>query len=199
MQKGVYQLLPRLSIIHLFLLIASVSWAGENIHVAEIEGYTIEVRIIEDIRDVSVIRAECLIPRPIKLVWAVLSDYDHLEDLIPVVHDSRLVYDEQGNRTLIQEGRAGFFVFNKDFTVTFDVREVPMSYIGFNAVEGDFRRFNGSWQLQERQEGTWVSHKVEIEPGFYAPGWVIRRMARGLMVETIDGVLAKCISLEVSE
>ena len=188
----------RLAIITLFLLIASVSWAGENIHIAEIEGYTIEVRIIEDVSDVSVIRAECVIPRPHKLVWSVLSDYDHLEDLIPVVHESRIVSDDQGKKMLIQEGRAGFFVFNEDFTVTFEVKEVPMSYIGFTAVEGDFRRFSGSWQLQERPEGTWVSHRVEIEPDFYAPGWVIRRMARKLMAETIDGVLAKCLSLEVS-
>jgi len=143
------------------------------------------------------IRAECVIPRSQRVVWEVLSDYDNLENIIPVVSTSRILRAEGGERILLQEGRAGFWLFKRDFKVTFRVREIPMSYIGFDAIEGDFSKFKGSWQVGQREGGTWVSHTVDLEPRFFAPKWALHRMARTLLSETIENVIGRCLEIEV--
>jgi len=181
----------------LYLALAATPASGEErSHVVEINGRTVEVKITEHFDDVSTIRAECVIPRAHKDVWRVLSDYDNLEDIIPVVDESRITSNDDGVITLQQKGRAGLWFLQRGFSVTFRVTEVPMAYIGFDAFEGDFRRFKGTWQVDQRGEGTWVSHTVEIQPRFYAPGWAMRKVARRMMTETIEGVIRRCLSVE---
>ncbi len=182
----------------LLTLPAAPALAEQCTHTVEVDGHTIVVDIIEDITEVSTIRAVCVIPRSHKVVWRVLTDYEHLEDVIPVVEDSHVIGNEDGMTILQQQGRAGLWFFKRGFTVTFRVTEVPMAYIGFDAFEGDFRHFKGTWQVAERKEGTWVAHKVEIQPRFYAPGWAIRKVARTIMTETIEGVIKRCLSADVS-
>jgi len=189
--------MKRSALILLLVLSATTARAEERTHTVEVDGQTVTVTIIEKIGDISMIRAECVIPRPHKVVWGVLTDYDHLEDIIPLVADSRVLSEDDGVTILYQEGRAGLWFFKRGFTVKFRVREVPMAYIGFDAFEGDFRHFKGTWQVDERDGGTWVAHKVEIQPAFYAPGWAVRQVARDLMADTLDGVIRRCFATEV--
>jgi len=188
----------RSALILLLVLSPTTTLAEERTHTVEVDGHTVTVTIIEKIGDISMIRAECVIPRPHKVVWEVLTDYDHLEDIIPLVADSRVLGEDDGVTILYQEGRAGLWFFKRGFTVKFRVREVPMAYIGFDAYEGDFRHFKGTWQVDERDEGTWVAHKVEIQPAFYAPKWAIRQVARDLMADTLDGVIRRCFATDVT-
>jgi len=180
----------------LLALSATSARADNRTHIADIDGQKIVVKITEKFDDVSTVRAECVIPCSQKIVWRVLTDYDHLEDIISIVDDSRVLGSENGVTILLQEGRGGLWFFKRDFTVTFRVREVPMAYVGFEAFEGDFSRFVGTWQVEQREEGTWVSHRVEIQPRFFAPRWALRRMAGSLMSETIDGVIRRCLSAD---
>jgi ribosome-associated toxin RatA of RatAB toxin-antitoxin module len=182
----------------LVVLPAAPAFAEQRTHIVEVDGHTIVVKITENIGDVSTIRAECVIPRPHKDVWRVLTDYEHLEDIIPIVEDSAVISDDDSVTILKQTGRAGLWFFKRGFTVTFRVTEVPMSYIGFDAFEGDFERFTGTWQVAAREEGTWVSHDVELKPGFFAPGWAMGKVARTMMAETIEGVIRRCLATDVS-
>ena len=175
-------------------LASATAFAKSRTHVVNIGDSTIVVKITEDFDNVSKVRAECVIPRPQKTVWRVLTDYDNLEDIIPIVSASYVLGKEDGTTILRQEGRAGLWFLKRDFTVTLRVREVRMAYVGFESFEGDFRHFNGTWQIEQRQEGTWVAHTVEIQPDFFAPTWAIRRVAQSIMTETIEGVIRRCLT-----
>ncbi|MCK5405943.1 MAG: SRPBCC family protein [Candidatus Krumholzibacteria bacterium] len=181
----------------LLALPAAIAVADQRTHIVEVDGQTIVVKITENIADVSTIRAECVIPRSHEDVWRVLTDYEHLEDIIPIVEDSAVIGNEDGITILQQKGRAGLWFFKRGFTVTFRVKEVPMAYIGFDAFEGDFRQFKGTWQVAAREEGTWIAHNVEIQPRFFAPGWAMGKVARTMMAETIEGVIQQCLSADV--
>ena len=185
-----------LSVAMLAVLVSSAR-AGQNTRWVEIPPHRIEVKITENFARASTVRAECLVPAPHRVVWQVLSDYDNLDVMVPAVSESKIVGERDGQKLLWQKGRAGLWFIKRGFEITFRVKEIPMSYIGFEAVEGDFQRFVGSWQVEERDGGTWVSHKVEIEPAFYAPKWAIRNVARRLMSETIEGVLQRCLSADI--
>jgi ribosome-associated toxin RatA of RatAB toxin-antitoxin module len=186
------------AILALLLLSGPLVKANEKEHVFEINDHQIYVKITESYDQTPMVRAECVIPRLQRVIWEVLSDYDNLEGIVPAVTDSRILRKEGKQKILYQEGRAGIWIFKRDFAVTFRVEEVPMSYIGFDAFEGDFNKFKGSWQIAQRETGTWVSHRVEIEPRFFAPKWALRMMARKLMIETIENVIAHCLATEAS-
>ena len=189
----------RLILFILLLVLPEANAAAEQrTHIVEVDGYTIVVKITENIGDISTIRAECVIPRPHKDVWLVLTDYEHLENIIPIVEDSAVISDEDSVTILQQTGRAGLWFFKRGFTVTFRVTEVPMSYIGFDAFDGDFERFTGTWQVAARGDSTWVSHDVELKPRFFAPGWAMGKVARTMMAETIEGVIRRCLADDVS-
>lgn len=178
---------------------SATAFAKSRTHVVDIGESTIVVKITEDFRKISKIRAECVIPRPQKTVWRVLTDYDNLENIIPIISKSDVLGKEDGTTILYQEGRGGLWFLKRDFTVTFHVREVPMAYIGLESFEGDFRHFNGTWQIEQRQEGTWVAHTLEVQPDFFAPRWAIRRVARGILAETIDSVIRWCLTEEPAD
>ena len=183
-----------ISAIILVLLVATAPAVAEEwTHVVDIGGRGVEVRVTQNLGNHSTIRAECVIPAPHDRVWHVLTDYDHLDVVIPVVDESYLESTDSSDRILFQRGRAGLWFFQRGFTVRFRVEEKPKVFIGFEAIDGDFERFVGTWQIDERDEGTWVAHSVEVQPGFFAPGWAVRRVARDLMTATIDGVVAQCM------
>lgn len=170
--------------------------AAAKEHIVRINDHEVKVKITESIDQTSMIIAECIIPRTQRVVWKVLSDYDNLENVIPAVYVSRIVRKEGVEKILYQEGSAGLWFLKRNFTVTFRVEELPMSYIGFDAFEGDFKKFKGSWQIAPREEGTLINHRVEIEPRFFAPKWALRLIARKLMFETIDHVVDRCMVVE---
>ncbi len=168
--------------------------ARSRTHVVVVGRDTVRVRLVETFHETSMVRAECVIPRPVPVVWRVLTDYDHLDAIVPAVDTSRVVGREGPDLTLYQCGRAGLWLLRRGFHVLLRVHELPRTYIGFHAVEGDFRRFEGSWQVAPRGGGTWVAHRVVVRPRFWAPAWAQRRVARALMRATIDGIVRRCLA-----
>jgi ribosome-associated toxin RatA of RatAB toxin-antitoxin module len=153
----------------------------------------VEVRVRKEVGRLSTVAAECVIPRPQAEVWKVLTDYDHLVEMVPFLTESRVIGEEDGATLLAQAGRGGLWVFQRRFTVVFRIEETPTSHITFQAVRGDFRRFEGFWHLERRPEGTFVSHQVEVVPAFYVPRWAMRVVARHLMSRSLEGVIRRCL------
>jgi len=137
-----------------------------------------------------------VIPRAVPVVWRVLTDYEHLNEFVPFVRSSHVVRTEPRGLLLRQNGRAGFLVLHRDFSVTFRVKEAPMSEIQFDAVAGDFQRFKGYWHLKPQAGWTFVSHEVEVKPAFFVPRWVMRFVQRHILLESIDAVMHRCLAVK---
>ena len=178
------------------MLAASHAAADVDTRVIELEAHDVTVRISGSIADVSSLTAELVVPQSLPKVWRVLTDYGHLNDVVPAVTVSRIVGHEAGAKLLYQEGRAGLWIFERGFSVTFRVRETPMKSIEFEAFEGNFRRFVGSWELAPSGDGTRIRHRVEIEPDFWAPRWALKRIAWRMMEDTIRSVVDRCLATE---
>jgi len=160
-----------------------------------VESQTIPVTLRETIGHPSGVEVLCVIPRAPSAVWRVLSDYDHLEELVPFVTESRLVRQDGDTKILYQEGRGGLGIFRRRFTVTFRVHEAPLREITFEAFEGDFRHFTGFWRIEGHAEGTQVHHRVDIEPTFYMPRWVMRIVVKHMLMHGIETVIQRCLRL----
>ena len=182
-----------------FMLIAAASRADVVERVIELEGYGIKVNITESLDGAPTVSAQCLIPLSRELVWRVLSDYEALDELVPAVTKSQVIGEDNDVLILRQEGRAGMWFVRRDFTVTFRVKEQPMNLIEFDAFEGDFERFEGVWRVKPMRAGTLVQHEVTVVPTFWAPKWSLRRIARKMMLETIQGVVQRCFEIGETE
>jgi ribosome-associated toxin RatA of RatAB toxin-antitoxin module len=131
------------------------------------------------------ITAKVQIAQPSEKVWKVLTDYEALADFIPNLALSRRIKHPNGGIRLEQVGSQRLLTFNFCARVVVDLEEYFPKEINFQMVEGDFKGFSGSWQLQPcfvgGCEGTSLSYTVLILPKIIMPiGIIERRLSHDL-------------------
>ncbi|NJR40699.1 MAG: cyclase [Leptolyngbyaceae cyanobacterium CSU_1_4] len=131
------------------------------------------------------ISARIQIPHPVEQVWQVLTDYDHLADFIPSLAKSQKIEHPQGGIRLEQVGTQSLLKFKFCAKVVLDMVEQFPHQLDFQMVEGDFKKFFGSWVLQPLAHGaaTELSYTVCVLPPLSMPvGMIERRLKSGLVL-----------------
>ncbi|MCU0566437.1 MAG: SRPBCC family protein [Oculatellaceae cyanobacterium Prado106] len=130
------------------------------------------------------ISARIQIPHPVDQVWQILTDYDHLADFIPNLAKSRKISHPKGGIRLEQVGTQSLLKFKFCARVVLDMVEQFPHQLDFQMVEGDFKKFFGSWQLQPSADGqgTDLRYVVSVLPPLAMPvGMIERRLKEGLV------------------
>ena len=82
-------------------------------------------------------------------LWNVLTDYDRLNLYIPNLLSSKKIYKKNNNVHLKQVGAQDFLGMKFSAEVTIDLFEnKKLGLLKFSLIKGDFRKFEGSWQIQ---------------------------------------------------
>ena len=82
-------------------------------------------------------------------LWNVLTDYDRLNLYIPNLLSSKKIYQKNNNVHLKQIGAQDFLGMKFSAEVTIDLLEdKALGLLKFNLIKGDFRKFEGSWKIQ---------------------------------------------------
>ena len=82
-------------------------------------------------------------------LWNVLTDYDRLNLYIPNLLSSKKIYQKNNNVQLKQVGAQDFLGMKFSAEVTIDLFEdKELGLLKFNLIKGDFRKFDGSWKIQ---------------------------------------------------
>ena len=82
-------------------------------------------------------------------LWNVLTDYDRLNLYIPNLLSSKKIYQKNNNVHLKQVGAQDFLGMKFSAEVTIDLFEDrELGILKFNLIKGDFRKFEGSWKIQ---------------------------------------------------
>ena len=82
-------------------------------------------------------------------LWNVLTDYDRLNLYIPNLLSSKKIYQKDNNVHLKQIGAQDFLGMKFSAEVTIDLfEEKELGLLKFNLIKGDFRKFEGSWKIQ---------------------------------------------------
>jgi ribosome-associated toxin RatA of RatAB toxin-antitoxin module len=139
------------------------------------------------------VTAQIFTPVSRECLWKVLTDYDHLEEFIPHIQESRLVKKDDLKELLLYQKAAlwiGFYFLRTE--VTFEVTESPKREVHFKAIEGDFRIHEGSWHLKEVPGGTLLIYEATIEPNFWVPWWVLKALERQILKNTFRAILKRC-------
>ncbi|NJL38210.1 MAG: cyclase [Leptolyngbyaceae cyanobacterium RM2_2_4] len=136
------------------------------------------------------ISARVQIPCPVEQVWQILTDYEKLADFIPSLSKSRQIPHPQGGIRLEQVGTQCLLNFKFCARVVLDMAESFPQRLDFKMVEGDFKSFSGSWQLQPvsigNQPGTELCYSVLVMPRMAIPvGMLERRLSTNLAVNLV--------------
>jgi ribosome-associated toxin RatA of RatAB toxin-antitoxin module len=138
------------------------------------------------------ISASIWIPQSVEQLWNILTDYNHLADFIPNLESSRCLDTTEGDRIRIEQIGAEC-LFNLKFCarVVLDMLETFPHRIDFTMVEGDFRSFEGNWQLhpemdEEGRPGTRLEYTVVIQPTHLMPiGLIERHLGKNLTMNLL--------------
>ncbi|XGB41283.1 MAG: SRPBCC family protein [Nodosilinea sp. LVE1205-7] len=117
-------------------------------------------------------------------VWQVLTDYDNLASFIPNLSLSQRLRHPQGGIRLEQIGSQCFLSLRFCARVVIDMVEEFPHRLKFTLVEGDFRQFQGEWQLQPVSTGLTTCLIYDL---MICPAW-------GMPIALIEGHICQDLS-----
>lgn len=139
------------------------------------------------------------IQAPVRDVWSVLTDYEHIKDFIPQVLESQLLKDKGAEKLIQQTGKTGILFFKKTSTIVLKVKEFYLDRILFKQDSGDFKVFEGEWQLTACPEGdgTMLAYRAKIKPDFFAPPALTRYVEERDLPKVLQAVRNQAESLQL--
>jgi ribosome-associated toxin RatA of RatAB toxin-antitoxin module len=149
--------------------------------------------------------AHTRIAAPVGAIYAVISDYGHFPDFIPLVLDSRILKQQRSTAWVYQRLSFPFFATDRHYVIRVsDIlhqaeagrikvewqldREQSRSLFSDSAVLPD--AFSGSWQLTQLEEGQGSDalYSVHVEPGGILPAWLFSAASESYVFKVIEAV-----------
>ena len=121
------------------------------------------------------VEAVVLIRGPAEQIWKVMTDCDAAPTYVPGLKACRVL--EAGDKwEVIRHEVKWLWLFPK-VTYVFRADYQIHRQINFRRIAGDLREMKGRWRLRPMENGkhTLVHYSVYLDPGFFVPGWVVRR------------------------
>lgn len=153
-------------------------------------GDTLETHVTRDGRLLQV-RATLGSDTPAATCYAVLADFDRLEEFVPGLEVSEVVSAPGQPIRLHQVGDASAGFFHVTLDVTLAVREQPPTRIAFDRVAGNLRRMHGSWTVAGDDRRCGIVYEADIEPEFWVPPLIGPMLMRNQVEAQLEGVMAE--------
>ncbi|CAN5203502.1 hypothetical protein BH10PSE17_BH10PSE17_08360 [soil metagenome] len=137
------------------------------------------------------VHADAVVKASRETAWSVLTDYDHLASFVPDMTESRIV-SRTGNVVRVrQAGHTGPRPVRRDFMLTIEASESPMTRIDMKMVEGTFSRFEAAYEITDGpQRGTLhIDYRSEFDPQMPVPDWLGLGYVKGTIQEQFAAVM----------
>jgi ribosome-associated toxin RatA of RatAB toxin-antitoxin module len=140
-------------------------------------GVRVDVRVKDG---VYLVEGGFEVERPTAAVWAVLTDYEALPDLLSGMRQSR-VLSRAGRRVLVhQEVQARALVFSRTLHVLLEVWETPPRQLDFrDTLHRDFELYEGVWRLRATAAGAQVQYRLRARPKRSSPRFLTESALEG--------------------
>ncbi|HRD41707.1 MAG TPA: SRPBCC family protein [Prochlorococcaceae cyanobacterium AMR_MDS_5431] len=104
------------------------------------------------------------------IVWNVLTDYDNLSRFIPNLALSKLLWRRNNIVGVKQIGSQKFLGLKFSAQVSLEIIEYPQDgRLDFSMLQGDFRRFEGFWQVGQIDESTSLTYHLIVRGAIGMP------------------------------
>lgn len=119
--------------------------------------------------DIMTLRSQLVIDAPAPLVWATMTNYNALKDILPGYRKCQLV---QTTPKLVDVALS-VSPFLPVYNYRVHVQEYPQKFaLQFNRISGDFKEFAAMYQLIPKENGnkTLLIYQLRVNPGIRLPG-----------------------------
>jgi ribosome-associated toxin RatA of RatAB toxin-antitoxin module len=122
-------------------------------------------------------------------IWSVLTDYDHLDSFIPNLASSRQLWRRGNQVALEQVGTQQFCGLRFSARVQLELNEEPdQGRLAFRMLEGDFRCFQGLWQVGVDDTSTWLLYDLTVQGKPGMPIGLIEQRLKEDLASNLRGV-----------
>lgn len=130
---------------------------------------------------------------PAATCFAVVADFDHIEDFVPGMKSSEVVSAADQPIRLRQVGvaRAGPFEFEIDVTLAVTV-QAP-TRVDFERVAGNMRQMRGGWVVEGDDSRCGLGYRAALEPSFWVPPLIGPRLMRRQVEAQLRGVMQEIL------
>jgi ribosome-associated toxin RatA of RatAB toxin-antitoxin module len=98
------------------------------------------------------------------VLWQVLTDYEGLSRFIPNLVESRVLQRQGRVITLDQVGSQQLLGLRFTARVRLELTEDPeLGQLSFRMVQGDFRRFEGLWEVRPLERGSSLLYALTVQ------------------------------------
>jgi ribosome-associated toxin RatA of RatAB toxin-antitoxin module len=134
--------------------------------------------------------AELKSPLPVQLLWDVLTDYENLSRFIPNLSTSELIQRQGQTVRLQQVGSQQLLGLRFSAQVQLELTEFRQDgLLQFRMVKGDFRRFEGSWQIRQRPDGCSLLYELTVQGCLGMPIGLIEERLRDDLSSNLNAVV----------
>ena len=134
--------------------------------------------------------AEVKSPLPVQLLWDVLTDYENLSRFIPNLSTSELIQRKGQTVRLQQVGSQQLLGLRFSAQVQLELTEFRQDgLLQFRMVKGDFRRFEGSWQIRRRPDGSSLLYELTVQGCLGMPIGLIEERLRDDLSSNLNAVV----------
>jgi carbon monoxide dehydrogenase subunit G len=118
------------------------------------------------------------IDAPVDHVFATITDFDNVASwqsqcLSSVVEER----DEQGRGTVVKL-QIDMKIKQPSYRNRYNYAAAP-NRLTFNLIDGEIKKAEGSYTLDAVGDRTKVTYSADVDPGFYVPGPVRKKVAQG--------------------
>lgn len=106
---------------------------------------------------------------PVAVAWAVLTDFDHMDEYIPNLLESQVLQRADNVLKISQKGKVRWGPFSLSFESVREVSLVPQREIRTHGLSGTVKRVESRMVLEPEGEGTRLTYHTEVEPGTWVP------------------------------
>ena len=129
--------------------------------------------------------ADVWVKVPPAAAFAVLTDYEHFHEFMPIV--AGVVVEQRSTRHAVLRLRMTYLRW---FTVEeVDERRLyPPSKVTYKGIAGPLKSLHGAWLLAPERGGTRVRYEAHVDPGVPVPGPVMAMLLTRGLPGLLDGV-----------
>ncbi|MGB8598847.1 MAG: SRPBCC family protein [Burkholderiales bacterium] len=132
--------------------------------------------------DLIKIDGHLILPFPPKLIFEVLTDYEHMHEYVPDLTSSCILSREDNKLKVEQKGRSGIGPFKFKYEIVREVELTPVTELKSNLASGNFKSMHTSTKLVAEGDNTRMDYFADMVPDFWVPpligSAIMRRQVR---------------------
>ncbi len=143
---------------------------------------------VQEARGVYSVTARFHVPQAPPVVFAVLTDYEHIPRFMSDVTTSKVLERTAGHAVVEQEGTSRFMMFSKRVHLVLQITEEADSIRFRDRCGRSFSAYEGQWSFVASDGGTDVVYELTADPSFSVPEAILKRLLRrdsGRMIDSL--------------